>query len=473
MKENAMPDSRDNLPTPNAAALPTSFPLPLPVSLQRADIPVTDEISLWAVIRQSSCDLSFDSYDKHIRKIFGGSPKEINQIRSLIALPFGRVEYYALLKAATEDFLITNSGVADTIDWEDLAKDASRQFGQAISGPQLAESWRTYTGPDGKIPYLDRLLGRFDDRGVTRDQQLYAFVRQDKINRPCLMELIWSYWLEEAMLVQVMNAISLRFQNRRGPAERSLAYLEIDPLRPISHLLWGYVQDEQHRLTIPRRAAEYDHLYGLRLRGRAVGGYESADSRSHFLEGFNRLLHLTARFYKQDDDTTVRADGFPVLNALKEVHMALSEGGSNQYGDLPWVARSEMLMQQWILARPEMREFFATRPSIIYPEPWMDRVEAAKSLLGIEGPNVLHMYHLATMGERLLLSARYHPWSTIVDAAEAANWARDFRSDVQGYIHAYRAATGVDLSAEAVTDGIDATIPSLLLRRRQELARRR
>jgi len=39
-------------------------------------------------------------------------------------------------------------------------------------------------------------------------------------------------------------------------------------------------------------------------------------------------------FYKQDDDTTVKADAFPVLNALKEVHLVLSQGAHNQFGDL-------------------------------------------------------------------------------------------------------------------------------------------
>ena len=51
-----------------------------------------------------------------------------------------------------------------------------------------------------------------------------------------------------------------------------------------------------------------------------------------------------------NDDTTIVADGFPVLNALKEVHLLLSEGAHNQFGDLPSTARQEMLVQQWILA---------------------------------------------------------------------------------------------------------------------------
>ena len=42
------------------------------------------------------------------------------------------------------------------------------------------------------------------------------------------------------MLVQTMNAICLRFQNRRGPSERDpLANLEIDPLRPLNNIYLG------------------------------------------------------------------------------------------------------------------------------------------------------------------------------------------------------------------------------------------
>ena len=39
-----------------------------------------------------------------------------------------------------------------------------------------------------------------------------------------MLELIYSYWLEEGMLVQTMNAVAMRFQNVRSPGEQ-------DPLR--------------------------------------------------------------------------------------------------------------------------------------------------------------------------------------------------------------------------------------------------
>ena len=34
----------------------------------------------------------------------------------------------------------------------------------------------------------------------------------------------------------------------------------------------------------------------------------------------------------------------------------ITQGAHNQYGDLPWVARMEGLMQQWMLGRAEMRD---------------------------------------------------------------------------------------------------------------------
>ena len=37
-------------------------------------------------------------------------------------------------------------------------------------------------------------------------------------------------------------------------------------------------------------------------------------------------MYLTVDFFRQEDDTTVIADGFPILNALKEVHTILTEG---------------------------------------------------------------------------------------------------------------------------------------------------
>ena len=251
------------------------------------------------------------------------------------------------------------------------------------------------------------------------------------------------------MLVQTMNAISLRFQNIRAHRGHDpLAMLEIDPLRPLNNLIWAHIQDEQHRLSMLRRVYEYDHHYGLTLQGRAVPALRPADSRSKFLETFHNLLYLCSIFFKEDDDTTVKADGFPVLNAIKDVHLLLSQGAHNQFGDLPSTARQEMLIQQWLLARPEFREYIPTRIMVAYPEPWMDRVDDMKSIQGWSDSSTMHFHNLAVFGEQALLSIRFGAWNTVNDPVHAANWARYWRPELQGYYYAYQAVTGVDLTAE-------------------------
>ena len=253
------------------------------------------------------------------------------------------------------------------------------------------------------------------------------------------------------MLVQTMNAICMRFQNRRGRLERDpLANLEIDALRPLNNLLWGYIQDEYNRLTVPRRAYEYDHHYGLKLVGKAVPELRSADSRSKFIEAFHNLLYRTAAFYREDADTTVIADGFALLSSLREVHLLLAEGAHNQFGDLPWTSRAEMLMIQWLLGRPEMREFLRGRAMVPYSERWMGQVDAMKKLQGWTDTSITHFRNLGVYGEQLLLSIRYGDWNEITDQDNAKTWARSWRPEIQGYIHAYMAATGVDLSEDIV-----------------------
>jgi hypothetical protein len=253
------------------------------------------------------------------------------------------------------------------------------------------------------------------------------------------------------MVVQTMNAVCLRFQNRRGPLDLDpLANLEIDPLRPLNNIIWGFIQDEPYRLSIPRRAYEYDHHYGLKLEGKAAPKLRSADSRVKFLEAFHNLLYRASLFYREDADTTVIADGFPLLNALREVHLLLAEGAHNQFSDLPWTARAEKLMMQWMLARPEMREFLRGRAMVPYNERWMGQVDTMKRLQGWTDTSITHFRNLAIYSEQILLSVRYGDWIDINDQERAKTWARYWRPEIQGYIHAYLAATGVDLSEEIV-----------------------
>src|SRR6266851_2270776 len=407
------------------------------VTLHRSASHPTLDQALWAAIRNRTHAISFHRYREFLNRVLRWEeheklPEAIERrLRDLGAHRFGVTPWHAL-KIATEMFLLMECGVRiEHEDRRELESDALRdsaRLGAPMKPGELAERLSQYLGHPPQLPYITRVVeAAFPEYLLRREAGHRLLV--DRINEPCLIELIWSYWHEEGMLMQTINAINQRFQNIRRPGDRDpLVNMAIDPLRPLNNLMWGFAQDELNRLSVARRAAEYENLYGFRLRGRAVSGLQVADTRSKFLEAFNNLLYQSSVFFKEDFQTTIIADGFPVLNALREVHLILAQGAHNQFGDLPWTSRIEMLMEMWLLARPEIREF----------------------------------RDLGVFGEQLLLSIRYDNWSVYNDANIAASWARYWRQEIQRYIHSYRAVTGVDLAQEPV----NATMPAVLLQRR-------
>jgi hypothetical protein len=460
------------------------------VSMSRTETEPTSDLRLWAAIRSSTESLSFVNYLRFMDQLFCSHDSNANSIGLTVEkdafyalqqrrfLPFTDTDAYRVMKAATEAFVIVNCGVFTgdgDIDTDPVLADLLGYLDRRDLPRPGLELYRENVDGIKMLPYLAIIRRKLPDIAfnqpgfprINAGADLCDGFVQEKLSNPCLLELIWSYWHEEGMQVQSMNAITRRFQNVRGPGQSDpLANLEVNPLRPLNNLIWGYIQDEQHRLSVARRNYEYDHHYGLRLEGRAVQNFRPADTRSKFIEGFHHLLRLCTVFYRQDDDTTVKADAFGVLNALKELHLIISQGAHSQFGDLPPTARIEMLMQQWLLARPEFREFLPTRVMVAYPEPWMDRVDAMKTLQGWTDTSVMHFHNLAVFGEQIVLAIRYGAWSVVFEPTQAFNFARFWRPQVQGYIHAYRAATGVDLSIDAGNPVAEATLPSLLLRQR-------
>jgi hypothetical protein len=443
-----------------------------------ASSPSLDQ-AFWVAIRNRTKAIGFDAYDRFIGKLVCDL-EDVASPASSIGLPLLKaprasisldidpkavsrvlahgVYGYELLRLATEAFLIlqcgavsrTTGGERKIIDPDLFDEDAERRrLGYVVTHADIEQRLRRYLGSDNQIPYLDRILRALLGEARSSGNALgcYQHLLEVRAHCPSLIELIWSYWHEEGMLAQTMNAIALRFQNKRRSERDPLARLEIDPLRPLNNLVWGYVQAEYKRLSVVRRAYEYDHHYGLTLQGKAVPALSTADSRSKFLETFHDLLAKAAAFYRADSDTTVIADAFPVMNGLKDCHLVLAEGAHSQFGDLPWTARAEMLIEQWLLARPEMREFLGGRAMVPYAEPWMGQVDTMKRLQGWGPTTVTHFRDLGVFGEQVLLSVRYGDWVDVNDEAQAKNWARYWKPEIQGYIHAYRAATGVDLAS--------------------------
>jgi hypothetical protein len=450
------------------------------VTLERTASPNTLDQALWVAIRNRTRAISFGPYREFIDRVLGAEEHESLGVAALdrklkdLGTHMHGVVAYQLLKLATEVFLLLECGVRIESGRQERVRlfhgeEESERLGQHATLELVKARLHEYLGSPPQLPYITRVVETafpFLDRDFRgRDRVLTA-----RINEPCLIELIWSYWHEEGMLVQTMNAIGRRFQNVRGPEERNpLAHLELDPLRPLGNVLWGQIQDELNLLSVRRRAYEYSHEYGLTLFGKAAEAIRPADNRSKFLEAFHNLLHLSSVFFKEDNDTTVIADGYPLLNALKEVHLLLAQGAHNQFGDLPWTARSEMMLQEWILARPEIRDFLQSRAMVPYKEPWMPQVDTMKTLQGWSDVTVTHFRDLGVYGEQILLSIRYGDWIELTDEDHAKNWARYWRPEIQAYLHAYRAVTGIDLTNP---DTVDATAPAIHLQRRLAIQQR-
>ena len=172
---------------------------------------------------------------------------------------------YELLKTATEIFLLWNCGVAvrKKDAWGNpLTTSEEESARTGIPVDLVMKALTDFLGTN-RLPYIERVVQTAFPGYVVMDSVFCANALTLRVDCVCLIELIWSYWHEEAMLVQTMNAISQRFQNVRSMSDRDpLVHVTIDPLRPLNNLLWGYIQDEQNRLTVNRRGTEYDHEYG-------------------------------------------------------------------------------------------------------------------------------------------------------------------------------------------------------------------
>lgn len=452
------------------------------VALQRPAVAPHRLSGDWAVIQANSKAIGFPAYATFIERVLCQHPDR-HRLNAELFNDVGGVDHlgllrkrreltgaygvgaYDLLRTATELFLLVNCRVAAA---HPIDEDHPIDDYYPGTVPELTQLAKQFLGENAYIHNV--INAAFPDYASPKNDAAGGVfckgVLTSRATAPCLIELIWSYWMEEGMLVQSVNALGRRFQNIAAPGPRDpLSHFELDPLRGLNNILWGYLQDEHRRLTVPRRSQEYSHHYGLNLIGRATRSARPADPRGKFLESFHNLLHRSSQFYKEDNDTTVIADGFPLLNALKEVHLVLAQGAHNQFGDLPWTARVEMLIQQWIMARAETRDFLQSRAMVPYTEAWMPQVDTMKTLQGWTDVGVSHFRDLATYGEQLLLSIRWQNWNDINDEDVAKLWARFHRPHIQSYLHSYRAVTGVDLTN---SDTIDYSIPAVHLKRRLE-----
>ncbi len=237
------------------------------VSLRRASAPSTSDQALWVAIRNATNALGFLNYSRFIEAALCDRPDEafnrlerrglghkLRKVKRRTALPFPNVDRYRLLKAATEVFMMTHCGVAlgdfSRVDLDEESRRLNRPVDRDDLNAQMRDYLERVPGGEGEfldvLPYLGLIRLQLRDVAVVEDDdddaaQVCFGILAEKLTHPLLLELIHSYWLDESRLVQTLNAVMWRFQNRASaPRGRDpLASLNVDPLRPLSSLLWG------------------------------------------------------------------------------------------------------------------------------------------------------------------------------------------------------------------------------------------
>lgn len=231
------------------------------IQLARSAHPITPEVALWVAIRNSCRQLDFRVYKNFIddvmtigsmrRKDLGAAKptdvhdlnaddRTLNEYRTVIGndalridangdaqyalLPFSNSDRYALLKAATEVFVMAKCGVdLNVTDFQHIINRVSRDVevaGNGIDFSQITPAlWKGYLDhvdlPGNNIlPYYGLILDKLKDVQIDpvagqREMTAGAYrILRQKLTNPTFLELIWSYWHEEGMLMQTSTRSS-------------------------------------------------------------------------------------------------------------------------------------------------------------------------------------------------------------------------------------------------------------------------
>lgn len=450
----------------------------------------TKDQALWVAIRNHSQRIGFDQYSRFIDTLFrdAGGAGEIfgfedaarpfsGTLQRAIHLGLGSDQMHTLLSTATEVYLAVRSGLAIDPELLDMDQERGRLRDTTMTQARLLDGITKYLESTGNIqalPYIRRIAESLIASEVLSDNSGNGFdierqfIRR-RVGNPPLLELIWSYWMEEAGLSQAMYAITRRVGNESAGDFDPLTEFELDCIRPVSAFILGANKDLRVS-TIKERALEYAKHYGILLQGNAVKDLRPADVRTQFLPAYHDLLRKAVEFIDLSSNTQVEANPFHLHNAIRNLHLVLSESAHNAYVDVAWRSRAEMLSQQWILSRPETREFLRGRYMVPYSERWMGPLDMMNKIMRWNQVSVSQFSDLARFGEQLVLSIRMGDWRAENTSDEQArNWADYWRFEIQQYVSSYHAVTGVDITGRTVQSqdvALASTSPAILLQRR-------
>lgn len=192
---------------------------PLRVALERPQRQRPGDVNpLWPTIRQRTAAIGFESYrdfergslptgdvDDPCQKDIAGSVTRLRNMHGRLHEHMTGVGAYQLLKTATEAFLLMECGVF-LRQAAIVPADEARRTGVFMSAADLTEKLAEFLGNgESALPYLRHIADTaLSDSDHVNSPFCEGILDSTVIacSGPCLLELIWSYWLEEAMLVQ-------------------------------------------------------------------------------------------------------------------------------------------------------------------------------------------------------------------------------------------------------------------------------
>ena len=217
-----------------------------------------------------------------------------DEVLSVLVLAATNARSFAFYKAFV-DTIVCEPRVGSVFGADTYRKlrRATVDFLELVHGPfvENGTALAAYLTANGVLPYVDGIAQRFPD-AISGDS--CSDLNPDLLSEPFPIELIWSYWHEEGGLVQTLNHILARFQNRRvGPGRDPLARFDLDPLRPAAAHPLGLGRGR----GLPAHRAPAGGRVRVRVRaaadrpGRSPTPATWSNGGAEFLEAFHTLLH--------------------------------------------------------------------------------------------------------------------------------------------------------------------------------------
>ncbi len=108
-------------------------------------------------------------------------------------------------------FLLLNCGVAirdgeQPFDPTFVPAEEATRTAEALQLGEIQVRLAEYLGGANQLPYIQRIIRNvFAGMDLSDRVHCDGILVRSRVEEPCLLELIWSYWHEEGMLVQSMN----------------------------------------------------------------------------------------------------------------------------------------------------------------------------------------------------------------------------------------------------------------------------